>query len=142
MTAHTSHTPRQAPGFGCLLIAETLSGLVYGAELDAHWCRGAGGAPPARASLGARAAVVLLGEVARRGVCADAEQPLLVTLMALCPEEASRAVLGPLTERCAARPRLLRAFLGVTFKLRGRGDGTVKAACMGCGYLNVAKPVT
>ena len=75
-------------------------------------------------------------------MCDDAGQPLVVTLMALCPEEASRAVLGPLTDRCAARLRLIRTFLGVTFKLQSRGDATVRAACMGCGFMNVSKPVT
>jgi len=132
-----------APGFGVVLSAETLDGRVLCAEVDAAWYRAPGNdEAPAPEDVGAACAAVLLDQVNKRGCCDDASQPLLFTLMALCPEEVSVAVTGPLTDRAAARLRLLKAVFGTTFKLQRADDATVRAACLGAAYANFAKPVT
>ena len=125
-----------AAGVGVVLIAEH-GALARGAEADAAWASDA--APEA---LGESAARALVAEVRRGGCCDDASQPLLFALMSACPEDASFAVVGPLTDRSAATLRLLRKFMGVTFKLARRDDGTVRASCLGAGYRNAARPVS
>jgi RNA 3'-terminal phosphate cyclase-like protein len=76
---------------------------------------------------------------------------LALTLMALGPEDVARLRTGPLLPAAAATLRLLRDFLGVTFKVKadaprsssGAADGgTVLLSCLGSGYKNVAKQVT
>ena len=131
-----------APGFGVCVVAETLDDKVLCAELDAAWYRADDGGPPTPEDLGEAAALVLLDQVNKRGVCDDHAQPLVLTLMALCPEDVSSALLGPLTDRAVARLRLLKKFLGVQFKLAKRDDATTRCACLGAGYQNFAKPVT
>ena len=131
-----------APGFGCVLVAETLDDRVLCAELDAYWFRNRTGDRPTPEDLGDACAMILLDQVRKKGVCDDHSQPLLLSLMALCPEHVSLAVVGPLTDRSVARLRLINKFFGVKFKLTKRQDDTVRCACLGAGYQNFAKPVT
>ena len=127
------------PGFGACLVAESTTGTARAADLDIHDFRDDDDSPE---QLGARCAEILLKAVADGGVCDDADQPLLLTLMACGPEDASVALLGPLTKRSIERLRLIRSFVGVTFKLQQRPDGTVRAACLGAGMTNFARAAT
>ena len=67
--------------------------------------------------LGAEAAAALLTEIARGGCIDTGSQPLVLTLMALGPEDISRLRIGQLGAAAVATLRLLREFFGVTFKL-------------------------
>jgi len=54
-------------------------------------------------------------------------QPLALTLMALCPQNVSRLRIGRISPASIATLRLLRDFLGCTFKL-SPGDGSSAAS--------------
>jgi RNA 3'-terminal phosphate cyclase-like protein len=164
-----------SPGFGLALVAESTSGVVLGAEVTA--ALGGTGAPmdTGSASTAAGAAAARLGdaeaeaeaprvpedvgvaaaaalcETVAGGGCVDAATaPLVLTLMALGPADPSRVRLsGHVSRATVGALRLLRDFLGVTFRLRfeprareGQGAGTVVAACVGAGFANLSKKVT
>ena len=77
----------------------------------------AGAPPPPPEDVGKEAAAALLDEIARGGCVDSLVQPLALTLMALCPQNVSRLRLGKLSPAAIATLRLLRDFLGCTFKL-------------------------
>lgn len=134
-----------SPGYGLTLVATTTSGIAYAAQAHSLTLEtalataasaagvGGGGAasgvrPRLPEDVGRVATELLLDEVSRGG-CVDAlHQPLVLTLMALCPEDVSRVRLGSVTPAAVATLRLLRAFLGVTFKLTPEVAATAAAA--------------
>ena len=50
-------------------------------------------------------------------------------------------VLGPLTARAISQLRLVKKFLGVTFRL-AQEEGVVRATCLGAGLRNASKGVS
>ena len=58
-------------------------------------------------------------------------QPLVLTLMALCPQNVSRLRIGKLSPAAIATLRLLRDFLGCTFKLAPQAAGGGEAGSGG-----------
>lgn len=73
---------------------------------------------PVPEDLGRAVAAQLLDEI-ERGGCIDAlVQPLVFTLMALCPSDVSRVRAGALSPPGIETLRLLRTFFGITFKLK------------------------
>jgi RNA 3'-terminal phosphate cyclase-like protein len=123
-------------GVGIVLIAEN-DALARGAERDAASMEG-DASPEA---LGEGAARALVAEV-KSGGCVDAAtQPLLLTLMACGADDASSCVLGPLTARAISQLRLVKKFLGVTFRL-AQEEGVVRATCLGAGLRNASKGVS
>ncbi len=136
-----------SPGYGVQLLATTTSGCAFVSQRAAGAARGtasgaaaaAAGAPPMQPEdMGRAAAAALLDEI-ERGGCADSlAQPLLLTLMALCPQNVSRLRLGKLSPAAVATLRLLRDFMGCTFKLTPQagaagGEGAEAAARAGAG---------
>ena len=78
----------------------------------------------------------------KSGGCVDAAtQPLLLTLMACGADDASSCMLGPLTARAISQLRLVKKFLGVTFRL-AQEEGVVRATCLGAGLRNASKGVS
>jgi RNA 3'-terminal phosphate cyclase-like protein len=92
-------------------------------------------------ALGASCARALVAEVKAGGCCDAATQPLVLALMACGADDASSAVLGPLSSNAISTLRLLKKFLGVTFKL-GQDGGVVRATCLGAGLRNASKGVS
>lgn len=99
--------------------------------------------------LGKSAAFQLLEEVHKGGCVDTSHQPLLLTLMALCPEDVSKVRLGKLSAQAVEVLRVVQASLGVTFKLKmeepdpAAGTGaTVLASCVGAGHQNISRKVT
>ena len=123
-------------GVGIVLIAENDS-LARGAERDAASMDG-DASPEA---LGEGAARALVAEVKSGGCIDAATQPLLLTLMACGADDASSCVLGPLTARAISQLRLVKKFLGVTFRL-AQEEGVVRATCLGAGLRNASKGVS
>ena len=135
---YSGKTSGASPGFALLLTVETTTGAALACEAAG----GAGGLPEDLAT-----AVVsgLLEEVSEGGAVDSTLQPLVLTLMALGPEDVARVRLGKLTKPAMEQLRLLRDFLGVTFKVKPdpqRGDNSLLLSCLGCGQMNVAKRVT
>ena len=133
-------------GYGGVLVAETTTERAVCAELDASWFsadgQGESGPLASPEELGTRLAELLLDEVRKGGVVDAQTQPLLLTLMALGPEDVSIVKLGALTKVSVERLRLLKTFLGVEFKLERQSDDTVRCVCQGSGYTNFARSVT
>jgi hypothetical protein len=78
--------------------------------------------------LGADAASLLLTEVARGGCIDTSCQPLVLTLMALGPEDVSRLRIGQLGGAGVETLRLLKEFFGITFKLTPEARDPVEIA--------------
>jgi RNA 3'-terminal phosphate cyclase-like protein len=122
-------------GFGVSLVAETTNGSLFGAEASAQ----PGQAPE---EVGLSAAKLLLHEVGNGGTVDSANQGLVLTLAALCPEDVSRVRLGKLTPQTIRLLRLLRDVFGVVFKIRADAETkTLLLSCMGIGYRNMAKSI-
>mgnify|MGYP001985279441 CR=1 FL=1 len=70
-------------------------------------------------------------------------QPLVLTLMCLGPEDVSRVRLGSeLTPHAVGTLRLLKDFLGVAFRIETDADGSLLLACRGAGFKNLSTRVT
>ena len=130
---YADHSGGESPGFGVTLVAETTGGAVLCAEVDAR----AGELPE---QVGQRGAMLLLEEVARRGVCDTGTQPLLLLFMILCDEEVSRLRVGKLSGFSMQLLRDLRRFFGVVFKIEeDTATDTVVLTCLGLGFNNLAR---
>lgn len=136
MYVYTDHNKGDAagksPGFGLTLVATTTSGCIYGSQRASSAASGiapalalAGGNSAHSASsgpvnpedTGADCAGLLLDEIARGGCIDTGAQPLVFTLMVLCPEDVSRVRIGQISPAGIATLRLIREFFGVVFKL-------------------------
>lgn len=127
-------------GYGLMLLAETVSGSVFTAELTAK----DGGLPE---DLGKEVAHLLLEEVRRGGVVDSSHQSLMLLWMCLSPEDVNKVILGQLNQQTITCLREYRDFFGVTFNIKpdesnenGR-EGQVSLACIGSGYKNFARKV-
>ncbi len=122
-----------SPGFGLVLVAETTAGALLSVES----CARKGELPE---DVAQRAALLLLDEVARRGVCDSTNQPLMLLFMLLCDEEVSRVRFGQLTPFAVQFLRDLRSIFGAEFKLEeDEATNTVIVTCLGVGFKNLAR---
>ena len=133
---HKGKTSGASPGFGVCLVAETTSGCLLSAEIAGY----AGALPE---HLGLTCADGLLEQVVQGGAIDAANQPLVLTLMCLGPEDVSRIRLGAeLSPSAISTLRLLKDFLGVTFRIEVDADGSLLLACRGAGFKNTSQRVT
>ena len=122
----------RSPGYAVSLVATSTTGAMHSAEQVSH----AGAAPE---DVGTAAARLLLEEIARGGCVDRSHQPLVLTLMALGPEDVARCRMGPLSPTAIQCLRDIRDALGVVFRLR-RGDGDdVLVSCVGAGFRGLRK---
>jgi len=93
---------------------------------------------------GQRVANEFLKQVAARGMVDDFMQPLLVTLMAVCPQDVVRARVGQaLTPDCIQTLRCCKTFLSIVFKIVEDRDGQgTLLSCVGAGTVNLARKIT
>lgn len=68
--------------------------------------------------LGRAAAESLLSQIAQGGCIDEYTQPLVFTLMLMCPEDVSRVRVGKVSPAGVATLRLIREIWGVTYKLK------------------------
>jgi len=95
-------------------------------------------------AMGKRVAVDFLRQVASRGVVDDAMQPLLVMMMAACPQDVVRSRVGAtLTDDCVQALRCCKTFLNVVFKIvqDDAGNGIMLSA-VGAGIVNLSRKTT
>jgi len=120
-------------GYGVTLVAESTTGVVVSTEMTAQQ----GMLPEDVGQLASRR---LLEEISRGGHVDTFHQPLVLLLMALCPEDVSRCRLGqlsPYTIRCL---REFRQFFGITFKIKPDPEtNTIMFSCLGSGYGNYSR---
>lgn len=121
-----------SPGYAVSLVAESTTGALLSAQQTADGSR-------SPEELGEAAALLLLDEIAAGGCVDSCHQSLALLLMALCPEDVSRAVFGKLTPFTVEFLRLLRQMLGVTFKIRPADGGAVHLSCVGAGFQNFSR---
>lgn len=119
-----------SPGYGVSLVAASTSGCIYGAQRCTGMARGlvdpslggssgnGGGPPLAPEDLGKAAAEALLEQIGHGGCIDDNVQPLVFTLMLMCPEDVSRVRVGRVGLAGTATLRLIRDVWGVTFMLK------------------------
>lgn len=122
----------RSPGYSLFLQAESTTGALLSADAV-----GVAGEPVEEMAV--RTARKLLGQVRRSGVVDQSHQWMLLTLMALCPEDLSKVVLGPLAEGIAALLEDIRLFFGVLFKIRREqpAKGLTTVSCIGAGFVNL-----
>ncbi|KAK2179271.1 hypothetical protein NP493_500g00016 [Ridgeia piscesae] len=151
---HKGSQSGRSPGFGLVLVAETINGTFLGAEVAAN-PRGSKNGPTVPEDLGIQAANVLMEEVYRGGSVDSSSQGLAVLLMALGDKDVSKIRTGPLSPYTVQFLRHLRDFLQVMFKLdvlqateEGGGEegsrlggDKVELTCVGAGFRNLSKPI-
>ena len=103
---YSGKTSGASPGFAVSLWAETTTDCRVCAEAAA-------GAAALPEDLGQRTVGMLLNEVFESGCVDSMHQPLVLTLMALSPEDVSRIRLGRLSHQAVLTLRLIRDFFGV-----------------------------
>eukprot|EP01089_Gocevia_fonbrunei_P022369 TRINITY_DN9034_c0_g1_i1.p1 TRINITY_DN9034_c0_g1~~TRINITY_DN9034_c0_g1_i1.p1 ORF type:complete len:213 (-),score=49.10 TRINITY_DN9034_c0_g1_i1:135-773(-) len=126
-----------SPGYGLTLVAETTTGCLISAE-DI----GMGGELPE--DLAKRTIAKFLKELEDE-TCVDASnQGTMLFFMALCPEDVSKIQIGRLTTNSILMLRHLKAFFGVTFKIKEDTSDGYKTylSCVGAGYSNFAKNIS
>ncbi|KAN0061133.1 hypothetical protein ACQY0O_006868 [Thecaphora frezii] len=109
----------KSPGFGLSLVATSTTGAIYSSEAISRPSNAETGqealTPEDVAALAARQ---LLEEVAKRGCIDAAHQPIVLTLMALGPQDVARCRMGTLTPAAIQTMRDIKESLGVTFKVK------------------------
>jgi RNA 3'-terminal phosphate cyclase-like protein len=122
-----------SPGYGLCLVAESTTGVNLAAEVM-------GGKDTTPEDLGVHAAKLLCSQI-KIGGCVDASnQPILLMLMALTPEDVSHARVGKLSQYSIELLRLIYEMFGVKFKIKP-DQGTVMLSCLGVGFSNIAKAI-
>lgn len=147
-----------SPGYGVTLYAQSTAGTMLSTQLiappatlpaapgtAAAAAAAASDAPNTPEDIGVLASE-LLCEVIAGGGCVDSTvAPLMLTFMALCPEDVSRLRLpAHMSHYTVETLRLLKEFFGVVFKLKvdEAAEQSVVASCLGVGYKNYSKKVT
>ncbi|XP_054613818.1 RNA 3'-terminal phosphate cyclase-like protein isoform X2 [Dunckerocampus dactyliophorus] len=146
---HTDHmkgaNSGKSPGFGLMLVAETLEGYFLGAEMTST-PQGQGD-PVLPEDLGRDCAKRLLEEVHRGGCVDSSNQSLALLLMTLGQQDVSKLLLGPLSPYTMEFLRHIRDFFQLMFKMdvqkpleeERKGGDKVLMTCVGVGYSNLNK---
>lgn len=136
-----------SPGYALSLVAESTTGVMLSAELDAQETVDLQPTREGDASsiahspqlLGRQASHLLLEEISKGG-CVDANhQAMALLLMAICPEDISRVRLGKLSPYSIKCLRLFRQIFGVTFRIKPQTNGSLILSCRGVGFINYAR---
>ena len=134
---HKGKSSGASPGYGIALVAETTSGALLSSEIIGE----AGYLPE---HVGLTGADALLDQISLGGAVDAIHQPLIITLMCVCPEDVSRVRMGAqLTPAAVGALRLLRDFFGTQFQIESDpADGSLLLACRGAGFKNLSQRVT
>ncbi|KAF0031362.1 hypothetical protein F2P81_015917 [Scophthalmus maximus] len=135
----------KSPGFGLTLVAETLSGSFFSAEMSST-PQGQGD-PILPEDLGRNCAKLLLEEIHRGGCVDSPNQSLALLLMTLGQQDVSKVLLGPLSPYTIEFLRHIRDFFQIMFKIEvqkpledeRKGGDKVLMTCVGVGYSNINK---
>ncbi|KAL4235710.1 rRNA-processing endoribonuclease [Mactra antiquata] len=141
----------KSPGFGLTLVAETIEGSFYAAELVSN-PKGSDKGPTVPEDLGKEAAMCLLKEIYKGGCVDSITQGLTVLLMVLGQQDISRVQTGQLTDYTINYLRHIRDFFQVMFKVEAvevkeededlrLGGEKLILTCVGVGYTNLSKRI-
>lgn len=123
-----------SPGYSLFLQAESTTGFLLTAD-------GVGVSQEPVEDMTLRVCTSLLRQIKRGGIVDQSHQWMVVLLMALCPDDLSKVVFGPLAEGLDVLLEDIKSFLGVSFKIHedasGRGRKTMTLSCIGSGYVNL-----
>ncbi|WFD33366.1 hypothetical protein MCUN1_000179 [Malassezia cuniculi] len=123
----------RSPGYALSLVATSTTGAMHSAEQVSQ----PGTAPE---DIGLAAARLLLDAIQRGGCVDRSHQPMVLTLMALGPEDVARCRMGPLSPNAVQCLRDIRDTLGVVFKLKSVPDSEdVLVSCVGAGFRGLRK---
>uniref|UniRef100_A0A8D3DPE6 RNA terminal phosphate cyclase like 1 n=1 Tax=Scophthalmus maximus TaxID=52904 RepID=A0A8D3DPE6_SCOMX len=136
---------RKILSFGLTLVAETLSGSFFSAEMSST-PQGQGD-PILPEDLGRNCAKLLLEEIHRGGCVDSPNQSLALLLMTLGQQDVSKVLLGPLSPYTIEFLRHIRDFFQIMFKIEvqkpledeRKGGDKVLMTCVGVGYSNINK---
>ncbi|KAF4072898.1 hypothetical protein AMELA_G00252720 [Ameiurus melas] len=135
----------KSPGFGLVLVAETVNGTFLSAEM-ASTQQGQGD-PILPEEMGKKCARLLLEEVYRGGCVDSTNQSLALLYMTLGQQDVSKTLLGPLSPYTIEFLRHIRDFFQIMFKIEQqkgdederKGGEKVLMTCVGAGYTNISK---
>lgn len=117
----------RSPGFSLFLVAESTTGAILSSD-------GIGVGGEGVEDMSIRTAKRLLKQISIGGIVDQSHQWMVLMMMALCPEDLSSVVLGPLTKRSQSLMEEIKQFLGVSFRVKEE-EGVV--SCIGGGLLNL-----
>lgn len=122
----------KSPGYSLFLLAETTTGSILSAD-------GRGLAEQTVEDVALGIAHRLLKQIRLGGIVGQSHQWMLLTLIALCPEDLSKIVLGPLAPSSSTIIEDIKIFLGVSFKITPSGANSTSTlvSCVGSGYVNL-----
>ncbi|XP_065107164.1 RNA 3'-terminal phosphate cyclase-like protein [Paramisgurnus dabryanus] len=135
----------KSPGFGLVLVAETLNGTFLSAEvMSTPQGQGDQILPE---DLGKKCAKLLLEEIYRGGCVDSTNQSLALLYMTLGQQDVSKFLLGPLSPYTIEFLRHIRDFFQIMFKMEPQKPGDderiggekVLMTCVGAGYSNISK---
>ncbi|MES1908007.1 MAG: hypothetical protein MHM6MM_001021 [Cercozoa sp. M6MM] len=136
-TEHAKGAGAASAGYGAYAVAETTTGVSVSTEcFGASRCLANGLKIENAEDMGRALAHMLLQEVSHAPCVDGAHQTLVLTLMALGPEDVSKVRTGPLTKNAIKVLRLLREVLDVTFRATEEKNGVV-LSCLGAGFVNM-----
>ncbi|XP_053474008.1 RNA 3'-terminal phosphate cyclase-like protein [Ictalurus furcatus] len=135
----------KSPGFGLVLVAETINGTFLSAEM-ASTQQGQGD-PILPEEMGKKCARLLLEEIYRGGCVDSTNQSLALLYMTLGQQDVSKTLLGPLSPYTIEFLRHIRDFFQIMFKIEQqkgdederKGGEKVLMTCVGAGYTNISK---
>ncbi|KAI7813442.1 RNA 3'-terminal phosphate cyclase-like protein [Triplophysa rosa] len=137
----------KSPGFGLILVAETVNGMFFSAEvMSTPQGQGDQILPE---DLGKKCAKLLLEEIHRGGCVDSTNQSLALLYMTLGQQDVSKVLLGPLSPYTIEFLRHIRDFFQIMFKIEPQKPGDeertggekVLMTCVGVGYSNISKPL-
>nr|ADO27729.1 RNA 3'-terminal phosphate cyclase-like protein [Ictalurus furcatus] len=135
----------KSPGFGLVLVAETINGTFLSAEM-ASTQQGRGD-PILPEEMGKKCARLLLEEIYRGGCVDSTNLSLALLYMTLGQQDVSKTLLGPLSPYTIEFLRHIRDFFQIMFKIEQqkgdederKGGEKVLMTCVGAGYTNISK---
>lgn len=141
-----------SPGYGISLVAETTTGALISAECCAQRGSGSESQPQPQQQqqpdeltaedIGSLVSQYILEEISNGGVFDQSQQPLMLLLMAMGPEDVSKVRIGKLSKQAIVTMRYIREFLSVMFKVQPeRNSNTIVLTCVGSGFVNTFKKV-
>ena len=119
----------KSAGFSLSLVAESTTGCLYSIDKI-----GKAGSTPEE--IGVQSAKLLLREISLGGVIDSSHQWFIMFLMALCPQDLSKILFGPLTEYSKSSLVEIESFFGVVFHSK-ESDKRILMSCMGSGCVNL-----
>lgn len=119
-----------SPGYSLYLQAESTTGALLSAD-----CTGCPGVTVEETAI--KASNALLRQIQKGGFVSQSHQWMVLIMMAMCPEDLSKVMLGQMSDNCGSIMNDIKKFFGVSYKTVADATGGVMISCIGSGLVNL-----